>query len=315
MIFSDAQQRIADELLTPRMGKDIMAPLIHFLTRFTRAQNVLEGGAGYTTAFLAKALADNKRDFDADLDLLRKKTEPYVADVNTIVKSDPASAVVEREKNFAPVGLSNLSGDKASLLAKRRFEWLLERPTWARPGYYLRPYNPKLFCIDKLSSVYSSASRVANVIDRLGLSEYATFENVDFWSFKPQSIPVEHTPIDLIWIDLPVGVREMSSLLGGDYWNCLNPNGGLLVIHDMMTTRGGQLLVNEFKRQQKQHRFKDFELIGLLEPQRLMQGDFILLRKTTGSGVQPVDDVIQFAGADALEKEAQAVIDQARTIE
>jgi hypothetical protein len=71
-------------------------------------------------------------------------------------------------------------------------------------------------------------------------------------------------------------------------------------------------LVNEFKRQQKESWFKDFELIGLLEPQRLMQGDFIMLRKTSGKALEPVDDVIQFAGADILEKEAQAIIDRAR---
>jgi|RhiMetdeSRZDD1v2_1073273.scaffolds.fasta_scaffold247206_3 Methyltransferase domain len=311
MIFTDSQQKIADELLTPRMGTDIMAPLIHFLTRFTRPQNVLEGGAGYTTAFLAKALADNKRDFDEDFELLRKKTEPYLADVESIVQSDPASMVVHRDEKFAPIGLRDLYGEKASVLARRRFEWLLEKPSWVRPSYYLRPYHPKLFCIDKLSSPYSSASRVPKVIERLELSDYVKFENVDFWSFKPHSIPVAQLPIDLIWIDLPVGVREMNSLLVGDYWKCLNPDGGLLIIHDMMTTRGGQLLVNEFKRRQKESRFKDFELIGLLEPQRLMQGDFIMLRKTSGNPLEPVDDVIQFAGADILENEAQAIINRA----
>jgi hypothetical protein len=106
------------------MGTEIMAPVIHFVTRFTRPQNVLEAGAGYTTASLAKALADNKRDFDEDFELLRKKTEPYIADIESIVQSDPASMVVHRDPKLAPIGLRDLYGEKASVLARRRFECL-----------------------------------------------------------------------------------------------------------------------------------------------------------------------------------------------
>jgi hypothetical protein len=45
-----------------------------------------------------------------------------------------------------------------------------------------------------------------------------------------------------------------------------------------------------------------------------MQGDFILLRKTSDSGMEPVDDVIQFAGADDLEDAARAIIDQTKQV-
>ena len=46
-------------LLTPWTGTELMAPLLYTLARFTRVRTVLEGGSGYTTPFLAKALADN----------------------------------------------------------------------------------------------------------------------------------------------------------------------------------------------------------------------------------------------------------------
>ena len=40
-----------------------------------------------------------------------------------------------------------------------------------------------------------------------------------------------------------------------------------------------------------------------------------MLRKTSGKAREPVDDVIQFAGADTLENEAQAIIDRALKME
>jgi hypothetical protein len=169
-------------------------------------------------------------------------------------------------------------------------------------------YEPKLICLDDLRHANSSASKVKNVIERVGLSGYVIFKNENFWTCKPQTLFGEHTPFDLIWIDLPVGMEGIVNLLQGDYWNALRPDGGLLVIHDMMTTLGGQFLVKELKKQQRNGRFNDFEFASFLEPQRLMQGDFILIRKTSGRRIEPVDDMIQHPGRSDLEKEAEALI-------
>ncbi len=290
------------------MGTETLAPLLYYLTRFTRARFVLEGGTGYTTPFLAMALAKNKLDFITEREALRRKTDIYLAAIGSTIASDPQSSVVERPLSKLPVGLSALYSEKSSNLAQRRFEWLLENPSWARPGYYLQPYDPQLFSVDNLSDAASSAPVSHRIIERLGLSDYVTFHNVDFWTFKPQLHCAEHMPFDLIWVDLTVGVRGAMNLLQRDYWNCLRPDGGLLIIHDMMTTRGGQLLVNEFKKLQENARFADFEMVGFLEPQRLMQGDFILIRKTSGKKIAPVDDIIQPPGRDVLEKEAEALM-------
>jgi predicted O-methyltransferase YrrM len=310
MIFSDADLEIVNELLVPSMGTETLASLLHFLVRFTRAQNVLEGGAGYTTPFLAMALAKNKIDFAAELKALQCKTELYLTELDSNVMSNAQSHAVERPLDALPIGLGALYSQKATLLAQKRFEWLSEHPSWARPSYYLQSYEPKLLCLDDFRHNDSSAPQVRSVIERLGLSNYVTFRNEDFWTCTSELIPSEDKPFDLIWIDLPVGVRGLIDLLQGNLWNSLRPDGGLLLIHDMMTTRGGQALVDELKKQQKNVRFADFELVGFLEPQRLMQGDFILVRKTSGSRVLPVDDVIQRPGRDTLEQEAEALMKQ-----
>lgn len=304
MIFSDTQKEIVETLFVPRMGTEAMAPLLHFLVRFTRARNVLEGGSGYTTPFIAQALSQNKEDFEAETAALRQKSERYIGEIASIVVSDPASRPAARSAGFAPIGQQAIYGEKSSVLARRRGEWLAEDPPYARPGYYSGSYMPKLFCVDSLDDSVSSAAQVEHVLDKLELSGLVSFQKQNFWKLNPQSLPSEHLPLDLIWVDLPIGVKEMNSLLKGDFWNCLRPDGGLLVIHDMMTTRGGQFLVKELKRQQEVARFGDFELVGLLQPHRLMQGDCILIRKTLGKHVDVVDDMIQFPGRDILEQEA-----------
>ena len=52
----------AAKLYLPGYGTERMAPLLHSLVRFHRPERVVEFGFGYTTPFLAKALADNAND-------------------------------------------------------------------------------------------------------------------------------------------------------------------------------------------------------------------------------------------------------------
>jgi len=100
-------------------------------------------------------------------------------------------------------------------------------------------------------------------------------------------------------------MKDAYSLVNGSHWYRLNPNGGLLVIHDLLTTRGGQML-HEFFKQTRRKR-SDFEIVGLLEPDRLMQGDFVLIRRTSAA-VQTIDDIVSESGESVLEWEARAFL-------
>jgi hypothetical protein len=197
-----------------------------------------------------------------------------------------------------------------SPVAKRRLEWLVETPGFARPARIERSYTPRLICIDNLSSPRSYALKAQSIIESLGFSDLVTFHHGDFWSYDLDNIPAEHLPIDLMWVDLHTRLKDAHSLVDGSHWNRLNPNGGLLVIHDLLTTRGGQLLHEFFK--QKQRNRSDFEIVGLLEPDRLMQGDFVLIRRTSAA-VQPIDDIVSGSGESVLECEARAFLKRGQT--
>ena len=49
----------ADTIFVPAFGTEQMGPLLHSLIRFHRPEHVVELGFGYTTPFIAQALADN----------------------------------------------------------------------------------------------------------------------------------------------------------------------------------------------------------------------------------------------------------------
>ena len=50
---------VASQLYLPAFGTEQLAPLLHSIVRFRRPTQVVELGFGYTTPFLARALADN----------------------------------------------------------------------------------------------------------------------------------------------------------------------------------------------------------------------------------------------------------------
>jgi len=113
-----------------------------------------------------------------------------------------------------------------------------------------------------------------------------------------------------MWVDLHTRLKDAYSLVDGSHWNRLNPNGGLLVIHDLLTTRGGRMLDEVFRQTQRKR--SDFEIVGLLEPDRIMQGDFVLIRRTSAA-VQTIDDIVSGSGESILECEARDFLKRGQT--
>jgi hypothetical protein len=292
-------------LLSPWAGTELMAPLLYMLARFTRARTVLEGGSGYTTPFLAKALADNAHAVEEERRAMQEKTARYVADLDAM---QDAPAPVEPGTKVASglLGLYN----PTSPVAKRRLAWLGEAPGFARPAKLERSYTPRLISVDNLSSTRTSAPKAQSIIESLGFSDFVTFHHGDFWSYDLDNIPAQHLPIDLMWVDLHTRLKDAYSLVDGSHWNRLNPNGGLLVIHDLLTTRGGRMLDEVFRQTQRKR--SDFEIVGLLEPDRIMQGDFVLIRRTSAA-VQTIDDIVSGSGESVLECEARDFLKRGQT--
>lgn len=69
----------AGQLYVPEMGTESTAPLLYWLLRTLRPARVLEVGMGFSTAYLARALADNVA---ADADERRRLYDPDFAETN-----------------------------------------------------------------------------------------------------------------------------------------------------------------------------------------------------------------------------------------
>lgn len=236
--------QIVEELRMPIMGAEILAPLLYTLVRFTRPRRVLEVGAGYTTPFIARALADNAADYERDVGPLAIKSREFVR----ALSKAPAPDAGQREA------------------------WIGAEPVLASPRFYAASYKPALVSVDSLAVAGSSASRVSDVIDRLGLRSLVTMIHGDFRAER-QSLVRQCAPIDFAWVDCNQCLAFFEQ-----YWRDINPGDGLVLFHSLLTDGNGEVVLEYFKSKQRVR--NDFEIVSLWEPHKLAQNSITILRKT-----------------------------------
>ncbi|MFI9361000.1 hypothetical protein ACIG5E_08050 [Kitasatospora sp. NPDC053057] len=233
-------QQAVDGLKVPGMGTEVVGPLLANLIQLTRPERVLEVGMGFTTPFLAAALADAEELVQAEAGALAAKTQRHLA--------------TEGELNDS---------------------WLLSEPPLVAPVSHLAPYRPRLVAVDNLSIADSSAGRVQKVLGELGLADRVTVVNADLRD-SIERLPEDFAPIDFAWVD------AWECLYFFDhFWELINPDGGLVVMHYLMTYPEGEALLRYIREFQKAHP-GELETVNLLESQKLMQNSITILRRTSG---------------------------------
>ncbi|MEV7390529.1 MULTISPECIES: class I SAM-dependent methyltransferase [unclassified Streptomyces] len=236
---SDAEFRAAvGRLRAPGMGTEVVAPLLAQLVRLHRPRRVLEIGMGYTTPFLAAALAENEREADAEAVALAAKSRAHLgsgADLDDI--------------------------------------WAYTEPPLLAPSFYLEPYRPRFVAVDNLSIEASSAGRVLDVLGDLGLAERVEVVNADLHDCAGL-LPDDLFPIDLAWVDAWECLYFFEH-----FWERINPDGGLVVMHYLMTYPEGEAILEYFAKVQHS-RPGELEMVNLLEPHKLGQNSITVLRRT-----------------------------------
>lgn len=255
---------IAEPLRVPSMGTEHVALLLYSLVSMLRPRSVLEIGAGYTTLFLARALADAKSEADRD----RNRTQAESAgDQRLQILSDEA----------------------------------------------LRDYQPCLYVIDDLSYPDTSSSTVENAFDRLGVADIARFITANFRGAS-RLLPASAVPVDFVWFDCGAATDAGVTFLN-EYWPLVNENGGVIAFHSLHVALKGvppersgfripSPLLNELrKRQVDAGRRRQFELVSLVEPHKILQGDVTILTKVGGlNQIRDLpfeEDAIRFGGFTA----------------
>ncbi|MGW4476032.1 hypothetical protein ACWENQ_40735 [Nonomuraea sp. NPDC004354] len=228
---------VVEALRVPVMGTEAVAPLLAALLKVVRPQRVLEVGMGYTTPFLARALAEIADEIRAESSALAAKSRPYL-------------------DGGAPL-------DDA---------WLEADPALLAPGFYTESYRPRLVAVDDLSVPESSSAKVWDVLCDLGLDPLVTVVNADLRDCVGH-FPADFRPIDFAWVDAWECLYFVDN-----FWDLINPDGGLIVMHYLMTYPEGEAFLSYLAHRQP----GEFELVNLLEPQKLTQNSVTILRRTSG---------------------------------
>lgn len=143
----------------------------------------------------------------------------------------------------------------------------------AVPEYYETPYRPLLSVIDDTSHPATSATKVEEVARELRLNSFLKFHEGDFRGMASR-FGEESLPLDLIWFDCGM-LREFLA----EYWDLLNPRGGLLLIHTLPSNRTKFAALKEFREKLVQSGSAPFETLSLLEPHKWRQNSVTLIRK------------------------------------
>ena len=142
----------------------------------------------------------------------------------------------------------------------------------AYPAYYESPHDSRLVCVDRMTDPTSSATRVLAVLDRLGLTSRCTVVEGDLRDRGPE---VRDTLglIDFAWIDTwdtLAFVRE--------YWDLIDPAGGMLAVHYLMTYPEGRA-IQHYLRSLAGPDGGRLEMVSFREPHRVAQNSITLIRR------------------------------------
>lgn len=236
---SDERFRAAvAQLHVPMMGTETVAPLLATLIKLVRPQRVLEVGMGYTTPFLAAALAEVAEQVRAESAALAAKTRPYLESGEPLTE-----------------------------------EWLNAEPALLAPGFYHTEYTPRLVAVDDLSIPESSSGRVQEVLRDLGLDHLVTVVNANLRDCADK-FPADFDGIDFAWVDAWECLYFFDN-----YFELINPDGGLLVMHYLMTYPEGEAILRYLAGLQRS-KPGELEVINLLEPHKLRQNSVTMIRRS-----------------------------------
>ena len=143
------------------------------------------------------------------------------------------------------------------------------------PNYFNKIRPAKLHIIDNCSHGKTTADKVLTKAQDMGFKDLLKFHEADFASYADK-LPEEDLPFDLIWLDC--GNIVYYEIFRKFYFPLLNKNGGLILIHSLLTNFHGQMFLKNLKLNQATTDFNKYELISVLEPHKVAQNSLTILR-------------------------------------
>jgi predicted O-methyltransferase YrrM len=216
-----------------------------------------------------------------------------------------AVADVERQVRAEQQGLAEKSRRRLDAGERLDDDWLYTEPALLAPSWYREPYRPRVVAVDNLSIPGSSAPLVLDVLRELEVDDHVEVVNADLRECADR-LPAELFPIDFAWVDAWDCLWFFRN-----FWERINPDGGILAMHYLMTYPEGEAILDYLASVQRA-RPGELEMINLLEGHKLGQNSVTLLRRTGGARPRPygtTGSAVRYD--DALHTAAEAQVEAA----
>lgn len=237
-------------------GTEHVAPLLYSLIRMLKPQTVVEFGSGYTTPYILQALKDNEDDFKYNQRILRERAVRHFAALG-----DPARGVLQPDDWLLDATTQDIYG---------------QEPVVPIPGFYARPYRPRLFTFEVLPDSDAYVQRLAGLVRELGLDDHFTLHAGCRVSDYVSRLPAERLPIDFAWNDFGNKKRFFD-----ETFQHVRADGGVLAFHNTTSSEKDHKadLDEVFGELRPLLDARQAELLTFLEPHKFTQRSLTVVRK------------------------------------
>ena len=153
-----------------------------------------------------------------------------------------------------------------------------------RPGSEdARVAGGTLHCVDNMAHEATTADKVQEVADRLGMSDRLRLHVADAYD---EDLPATLAPgveFDMLWIDLGAANRIERFL--ENWWPRIRCEGGFALVHSTLTnalSRGWLERMREASRREPTPPYGAFDTMSLLEPHKMFQNAVTMFQKRGG---------------------------------
>ena len=155
-------------------------------------------------------------------------------------------------------------------------------PNWERRHRLLNKDYPfssdsKLIIVDNFSKEkHDTARPVDNAIKKLHLNKYIDFVESDGMDLQKINEMISNSlPLDFVFLDFGAGAAL--PILFKFYFEKINSFGGYIMVHSTLTNAMHRLWLAELKL--KYSNDSSVEIMSFLEPNKIMQNSFTLIKK------------------------------------
>ena len=155
-------------------------------------------------------------------------------------------------------------------------------PNWERRQRLLNKNyqfksDSKLIIVDNFSKQkHDTARPVDNAINKLNINKYIDFVEADGMDLqKINELISKSLPLDFVFLDFGAGAAL--PILFKFYFERINNQGGYIMVHSTLTNAMHRLWLAELKL--KYNNDSSVEIMSFLEPNKIMQNSFTLIKK------------------------------------